>query len=148
MSDPTDSDEDQSAALPSALPFALPPATSFARPPPLPPPLPPEASRNYFLRHWRGELSLPVSYWVNGILGGLLIGITVAVLAVITHRQGEARPLLWLFNLVAIWLLLDCAASGSATPIRRTEPDNRRLHKGGIRLISARKSRGLCKQRR
>src|ERR1700756_4842699 len=48
-------------------------------------------------------------------------------------------------EVVAIWLLLDCAASGSATPIRRTEPDNRRLHKGGIRLISARKSRGLCK---
>jgi hypothetical protein len=99
LSDLTDSAEVQSGALPSALPFALPPA--------LPPPLPPEAavSRNYFLRHWRGELSLPVSYWVNGILGGLLIGITVAVLAVITHRQGEARPLLWLFNLVAIWLL-------------------------------------------
>ena len=107
MSDPTDSVEVQSGALPSALPFALPPATPFALPPALPPPLPPEAlrSRNYFLRHWRGELSLPVSYWVNGILGGLSIGIAVAVLAVITHRQGEARPLLWLFNLVAIWLL-------------------------------------------
>jgi hypothetical protein len=105
------------AAIPIAAPVAAPlvpverdpiaaalePATPFA----LPPPLPPEAprSRNYFLRHWRGELSLPVSYWLNGILGGLLIGITVAVLAVITHRQGEARPLLWLFNLVAIWLL-------------------------------------------
>lgn len=28
----------------------------------------PEAKANYFIRHWRGELSLPVSYWVNGIL--------------------------------------------------------------------------------
>ena len=25
-------------------------------------------SRNYFLRHWRGELSLPVTYWINNIL--------------------------------------------------------------------------------
>lgn len=24
--------------------------------------------RNYFVRHWRGELSLPVSYWCNGLL--------------------------------------------------------------------------------
>src|ERR1700747_3588833 len=41
-------------------------------------------------------------------------------------------------EVVAIWLLLDCAAIGSATAIRRTELENRRLHKGGIRLISAR----------
>ena len=27
--------------------------------------------RSYFVRHWRGELSLPVSYWVNFVLGGL-----------------------------------------------------------------------------
>jgi hypothetical protein len=23
---------------------------------------------NYFVRHWRGELSLPLSYWINGLL--------------------------------------------------------------------------------
>ena len=27
---------------------------------------------NYFIRHWRGELSLPVSYWVNGFLGNIV----------------------------------------------------------------------------
>jgi len=27
-----------------------------------------EKNTNYFIRHWRGELSLPVSYWVNGFL--------------------------------------------------------------------------------
>jgi len=27
--------------------------------------------RNYFVRHWRGELSLPVSYWINGILAAI-----------------------------------------------------------------------------
>lgn len=36
---------------------------------PAPPPLPPSAKApNYFVRHWRGELSLGVSYWVNGFL--------------------------------------------------------------------------------
>ena len=30
--------------------------------------------RNYFTRHWRGELSLAISYWVNTvILGGLVM---------------------------------------------------------------------------
>lgn len=33
---------------------------------------------NYLLRHWRGELSLPVSYWLNGFLGYI-----VAVLLVL-----------------------------------------------------------------
>jgi hypothetical protein len=28
-------------------------------------------SRNYLMRHWRGELSLPISYWVNGSLLGV-----------------------------------------------------------------------------
>jgi len=27
--------------------------------------------RNYLFRHWRGELSLPVSYWLNGILAAI-----------------------------------------------------------------------------
>jgi ATP-dependent protease ClpP protease subunit len=27
---------------------------------------PDEPAKNYFLRHWRGQLTLPVSYWVNG----------------------------------------------------------------------------------
>jgi hypothetical protein len=26
-----------------------------------------EARTNYIVRHWRGELSLPLSYWVNGV---------------------------------------------------------------------------------
>lgn len=28
---------------------------------------------NYFVRHWRGELSLGISYWVNGLLVGLIV---------------------------------------------------------------------------
>lgn len=39
---------------------------------------------NYFLRHWRGELSLRLSYWVNGpfasLLGMILVFATVALL--------------------------------------------------------------------
>src|SRR5262249_46661886 len=42
--------------------------------PALPPPLPRLGAQNYFARHWRGELSLPLSYWVNGTLGGFIAG--------------------------------------------------------------------------
>jgi hypothetical protein len=69
----------------------------------MPPPLP--TSRNYLLRHWRGELSLPMSYWLNGTLGGLAAGFAVGLLAWLTHRQGEAQPLLWLVSLIASWLV-------------------------------------------
>jgi hypothetical protein len=46
----------------------------------LPPPLPKPPSANYLVRHWRGELSLPKSYWLNGFLGGLAIGVAIVAL--------------------------------------------------------------------
>ncbi len=84
---------------PSIMPEAV---AVYASPPPLPRTA--SRSRSYVARHWRGELSLPVSYWLNGILGGLVVGATVAVLAYVSGRQGDARPLLWLISLSAIWI--------------------------------------------
>src|SRR5215472_14505462 len=37
---------------------------------------------NYFVRHWRGELSLGVSYWVNSFLGIIALVALAAALAV------------------------------------------------------------------
>jgi hypothetical protein len=45
-----------------------------------------ETQANYFVRHWRGELSLPVSYWVNGVLIG--IGLAVVALATVYGIAG------------------------------------------------------------
>jgi hypothetical protein len=70
--------------------------------PPLLPPAP--RSRSYVARHWRGELSLPVSYWLNGILGALIVGATVGVLAYTINRQGAAQPTLWLVSLIVTWM--------------------------------------------
>lgn len=51
----------------------------------------PERKANYLVRHWRGELSLPVSYWVNGILTTL----AAAFLAeAITQVDMTRRPTL------------------------------------------------------
>src|SRR5262245_45956466 len=57
-------------------------------PPPLPPPLPTETaslrelpeSKNFITRHWRGQYSLGVSYWIVGILSNL-IAVFVILLA-------------------------------------------------------------------
>jgi hypothetical protein len=58
------------------------PAWLVAAPRPLvmPPPLP---SRNYFVRHWRGERSLPFAYWVNGALVGIGFFVALVVLLVL-----------------------------------------------------------------
>jgi hypothetical protein len=95
LSDPTDSVENSQAA-PSAL-------AASATPPLLPPPLPRPQSQNYFARHWRGELSLPVSYWLNGVLGGIAIGVVIAGLGIVIARQDNAK---WLAAFDDIWLFI------------------------------------------
>jgi hypothetical protein len=46
----------------------------------MPPPLPPGPSRYYLLRHWRGECSLAVAWWVAGVLGSFLCAVAVVLL--------------------------------------------------------------------
>lgn len=46
----------------------------------------------YIGRHWRGELSLPQSYWVNGILLGLPLNIYFRVLAVAYAADPPRSP--------------------------------------------------------
>jgi hypothetical protein len=36
---------------------------------------------NYFIRHWRGQLSLGVSYWVNGFLASFVVAIVAGSVA-------------------------------------------------------------------
>ncbi len=78
---------------------------SAAAPPPsivLPPPLPRRA--NYFVRHWRGELSLPVSYWVNGTVLGAGLGVVIVVVSHLLNERGSEYPALWLVSMIAIWV--------------------------------------------
>jgi hypothetical protein len=74
---------------------------------PLPPPFPPRAvrSHNYLVRHWRGELSLPVSYWLNGTVSGLVVGLVIGGMAYLINWQGDAEPVVWLSTLIASWIL-------------------------------------------
>jgi len=63
---------------------------------------------NYFARHWRGELSLGVTYWINGALAGFLVFIAGEILAASfsAFRINYSAPLLW----CAFWVLC-CAVT-------------------------------------
>jgi hypothetical protein len=80
--------------------------TPLVLPPPLPPKLPPLASNNYFARHWRGELSLPKSYWVNGLVFGFIVGAAVAALGYAVNSRSEAQPVLWMVTLIGTWVIV------------------------------------------
>jgi hypothetical protein len=69
--------------------------------------LPPQAlrARHYLVRHWRGELSLPVSYWLNGTVSGVVVGFMIGGMVHLINWQGDAEPVVWLSTLIASWIL-------------------------------------------
>ena len=69
-----------------------------------------EKNRTYLVRHWRGELSLPVSYWVNGILANIVAVICTLLIAgtLGSTPSGYAYLAYWLstfafLTLIVIW---------------------------------------------
>jgi hypothetical protein len=78
----------------SAQPAAEPNETLLAEPRPI---LSQYARRsNFLIRHWRGDLSLPVSYWLIGWLGsGIAITISVVVAATIEQNQRNIDNPIW-----------------------------------------------------
>ena len=62
---------------------------------------------NYFIRHWRGQFSLGVSYWVNGFLASFVVAIAaVAVAAMQADVRTQAALTLVVFVLAisgSVW---------------------------------------------
>jgi hypothetical protein len=58
---------------------------------------------NYFARHWRGELSLPVSYWINGILARIATLSIVAAINATTDFKDDFQPGIALAAEILIW---------------------------------------------
>lgn len=59
---------------------------------------------SYIFRHWRGELSLPVSYWVNGFL---VTAAFVTVMAIVPWDNFVSKsPKLYSTAIIALWILL------------------------------------------
>ena len=76
---------------------------------------PPHASMNYETgvdpvrgwypaRHWRGELSLPVSYWVNGV--AVAIALATVITVVPWNRFVSRSPRLYAASLTLLWIAI------------------------------------------
>jgi hypothetical protein len=48
---------------------------------------------NYFLRHWRGELNLPTSYWINTLIAVAVIGSSIFALRILLQNAGSQSSL-------------------------------------------------------
>ena len=65
---------------------------------------------SYFLRHWRGELSLPRSYWLNGVLiFGFGVNILLLIIEVASIVLLRSSPPILIAILVGV-IALDLAA--------------------------------------
>jgi hypothetical protein len=83
---------------------------------PVPPPLPPQTAsvpelpegKNFITRHWRGQYSLGVAYWVVGILSNLaaIIAILLASEFMLTAVPFAPLAIFIFFLLVWTWLIL------------------------------------------
>lgn len=60
---------------------------------------------NYLLRHWRGQLSLPVSYWFNGFLGYLIATIAIMVIGASPNFKTDFSPGISLLSLASVWAI-------------------------------------------
>lgn len=59
---------------------------------------------NYIRRHWRGELSLGISYWLNSFLGNLIA--FAAIFAINSVIEDTLKPVLILAGLIVNYALL------------------------------------------
>ena len=100
-------------AAPPLLPLIGQPEPIQSESPPIP------DHSNYFVRHWRGELPLPVSYWVNGILGCLVVGISRGFVSAVVKTESlgavaAADILLYVLSLaVSVWQIVGTWRSAS-----------------------------------
>lgn len=65
--------------------------------------------RNYFARHWRGELPLHVALWFNGVSGFTLVAIVVALITASHALKHEFTPTWMLASVVPAWLIVFAA---------------------------------------
>jgi hypothetical protein len=63
----------------------------------------PRKWKNYIVRHWRGELSLPISYWINGFLGNIAAVVAIAAITTSADIKDNFRPEIALLSIILIW---------------------------------------------
>src|SRR5262249_10361794 len=64
-----------------------------------------QGKRNYFVRHWRGDLSLPVSYWLNGLLTNLFVVALILLFGVLIKKAGNSGLIAFLMIIFLVVVL-------------------------------------------
>jgi hypothetical protein len=102
---------------------------TFAMPAPLPPPLPRQPAQNIIARHWRGELSLPRSFWINHLALGAGTGVAAGALASTIEHGAVEQPVRWLISLGLTWGVITLVSLWTATGVWRAATAYRRTGK-------------------
>jgi hypothetical protein len=82
--------------------------------------------KNYFARHWRGELSLPVSFWINGILAGIAtLSVNVGINASMDLKD-DFQPGIALASELLIWTMTSAIAVWQLVGVWRSATNYRK----------------------
>lgn len=88
---------------------------------------PPQNQQNYLARHWRGHVSLPVSYWFNGFLGYAISTILVTLISASSALKAEFSPALALSTLIAAWVVTAAVTCWLIVGIWRSATEHSRI---------------------
>src|SRR6516225_6094339 len=61
-------------------------------------------SKSYIARHWRGELSLPRSYWINGVLLNIGLQFAIGIIGEIGLNVVHSNVWVGLACTIAVWV--------------------------------------------
>jgi predicted branched-subunit amino acid permease len=66
-----------------------------------------KSNQNFFIKFWNGDLSLPMSYWLVGIVFGIIVGFTIGLFVGFSDMPEFAIDVLlipwFIFIFVGIW---------------------------------------------
>jgi hypothetical protein len=93
---------------------------------------------NYFARHWRGELSLPVSYWINVFLARIAMIVVVAAIDATMDFKDDFQPGIALAADTLIWTATSAITVWQFVGVWRSAINYRRALKifwGGVAQV-------------
>jgi uncharacterized membrane protein (UPF0127 family) len=90
--------------------------------------------QNYFTRHWRGELSLPISYWLNGTAASIGSIFVIVLIKHVTDFKNDFYPAASLSSMIGIWIALSIIITWQAVGVWRSAKHYQRSKKvwGGV----------------
>jgi hypothetical protein len=96
----------------------------------------PSTQANYIVRHWKGEMSLPISYWINGVVinGFLVLFVDTVGVTIVERASSSANPrlahaailaVLWSVSIIFfVWSNVGIWRSATNyNTVRRNSPD-------------------------